>query len=83
MKTVPPTTADGIERYLGSGLVKGIGPILAKKLVGRFGTDVLAVIEKRPLELLTVDGIAPKRIGRQVSNPRAALEGRKSGRKVL
>jgi exodeoxyribonuclease V alpha subunit len=80
---LPPTTADGVERYLGSGLVKGIGPILAKKLVGRFGTDVLAVIEKRPLELLTVDGIAPKRIGRQVSNPRAALEGRKSGRKVL
>src|SRR5271163_1468613 len=37
MKTVPPTTAEGIERYLGSGLVKGIGPILAKKLVGRFG----------------------------------------------
>ena len=45
MKTVPPTTAEGIERYLGSGLVKGIGPILAKKLVGRFGADVLAVIE--------------------------------------
>src|SRR6516162_3144129 len=61
MKTVPPTTADGIERYLGSGLVKGIGPVLAKKLVGRFGTDVLAVIEKRPVELQTVDGIGPKR----------------------
>ena len=45
MKTVPPTTAEGIERYLGSGLVKGIGPILAKKLVGRFGAEVLAVIE--------------------------------------
>src|SRR5207249_6939594 len=41
MKTVPPTTAEGIERYLGSGLVKGIGPILAKKLVGRFGAEVL------------------------------------------
>ena len=61
MKTVPPTTADGIERYLGSGLVKGIGPVLAKKLVGRFGTDVLAVIETRPAELETVDGIGPKR----------------------
>ena len=45
MKTVPPTTAEGIERYLGSGLVKGIGPILARKLVGRFGSEVLAVIE--------------------------------------
>ena len=47
----------GIERYLGSGLVKGIGPILAKKLVGRFGAEVLAVIENRAAELQTVDGI--------------------------
>ena len=61
LKTVPPTTADEIERYLGSGLVKGIGPVLAKKLVGRFGTDVLAAIEKLPAELQTVDGIGPKR----------------------
>ena len=61
LKTVPPTTADGIERYLGSGLVKGIGPVLAKKLVGRFGAEVLAVIEKRPADLQSVDGIGPKR----------------------
>jgi exodeoxyribonuclease V alpha subunit len=61
MKTVPPTTAEGIEQYLGSGLVKGIGPILAKKLVLRFGADVLAVIEKRVAELQSVDGIGPKR----------------------
>jgi exodeoxyribonuclease V alpha subunit len=60
MKTVPPTTAEGIERYLGSGLVKGIGPILAKKLVLRFGAEVLAVIEKRVAELQSVDGIGPK-----------------------
>jgi exodeoxyribonuclease V alpha subunit len=50
LKTVPPTTAEGIEKYLGSGLVKGIGPILAKKLVGHFGADVLAIIENRPCE---------------------------------
>ena len=61
LKTVPPTTAEGIERYLGSGLVKGIGPILAKKLVGHFGADVLAVIECSPSELQSVDGIGPKR----------------------
>jgi exodeoxyribonuclease V alpha subunit len=61
MKTVPPTTAEGIERYLGSGLVKGIGPILAKKLVGRFGAEVLAVIENRAADLQSVDGIGPKR----------------------
>src|SRR5438876_6665013 len=64
MKTVPPTTAEGIERYLGSGLVKGIGPILAKKLVRRFGAEVLAVIENRATELRTVDGIGPKRTER-------------------
>jgi len=40
MKTVPPTTVEGIEQYLSSGLVKGIGPVLAKKLVGRFGVEV-------------------------------------------
>src|SRR6516225_3344649 len=61
MKTGPPTTPQGIERYLGSGLVKGIGPILAKKLVGRFGAEVLTVIEKRPSELQSVDGIGAKR----------------------
>src|SRR5437667_230496 len=60
MKTLPPTTAEGIERYLGSGMVKGIGPILAKKLVGRFGAEVLGV-ENRAAELQTVDGIGPKR----------------------
>ena len=61
MKKMPPTTAEGIERYLGSGLVKGIGPILAKKLVGQFGAEVLAVIENRAAELQSVDGIGPKR----------------------
>src|SRR3974377_1338244 len=61
MKTGPPTTVAGIERYLSRGCVKGIGPVLAKKLVGRFGADVLVVIEKRPAELQSVDGIGPKR----------------------
>ncbi|MDR3748627.1 MAG: ATP-dependent RecD-like DNA helicase [Acidobacteriota bacterium] len=61
MKTVPPTTVEGIERYLSSGLVKGIGPVLAKKLVGRFGAEVLGVIENRVAELQSVEGIGPKR----------------------
>ena len=61
MKTVPPTTVEGIERYLSSGLVKGIGPVLAKKLVARFGAEVLEIIEARVTELLSVDGIGPKR----------------------
>jgi exodeoxyribonuclease V alpha subunit len=58
---VPPTTVEGIERYLGGGSVKGIGPILAKKLVERFGAEVLGVIENRVTELELVDGIGPKR----------------------
>jgi exodeoxyribonuclease V alpha subunit len=61
IRTVPPTTVEGIEKYLGSGLVKGIGPVMAKRLVGRFKADVLSVIETRPGELLLVDGIGAKR----------------------
>ena len=61
LKTVPPNTVAGIERYLSSGLGKGIGPVLAKKLVERFGAEVLVVIENRVAELQSVDGIGPKR----------------------
>jgi exodeoxyribonuclease V alpha subunit len=61
LKTVPPTTTEGIERYLGSGMVKGIGPIFAKRMVERFGADILSVIEHRSAELEMVDGIGPKR----------------------
>jgi exodeoxyribonuclease V alpha subunit len=61
LRTVPPTTAEGIERYLGSGLVKGIGPIMARKLVGHFGDKVLSIIEDHSDELQLVNGIGPKR----------------------
>lgn len=61
LRTVAPTTAEGIEKYLGSGMVKGIGPIFAKRLVERFGADVLEVIEHKPADLQLVDGIGPKR----------------------
>ena len=61
LKTIPPTTSEGVERYLASGFVKGIGPVLAKKLVDRFGAEVLAVIGDKPAELESVDGIGPKR----------------------
>jgi exodeoxyribonuclease V alpha subunit len=60
IQTVPPTTVEGIERYLSSGLVKGIGPILAKKLVGKFSAEVLNVIENRAAGLQSVDGIGAK-----------------------
>src|ERR1017187_3444696 len=61
LKTVPPNTAEGIQKYLGSGMVKGIGPVFAKRMVQKFGTDILSVIEHRAGELETVEGIGPKR----------------------
>ena len=45
LRAAPPTTAEGIEKYLASGMIRGIGPIYAKKLVRAFGDDVFEVIE--------------------------------------
>jgi exodeoxyribonuclease V alpha subunit len=57
----PPTTLEGIEKYLGSGMVKGLGPVHARKLVARFGAAVLDVIEHTSARLEEVDGIGPTR----------------------
>jgi exodeoxyribonuclease V alpha subunit len=57
LKIVPPTTLDGIEKYLGSGMVKGIGPHFAKKLVKAFGEQVFDVIEQTPERMLELPGI--------------------------
>ena len=61
LRVVPPTTLEGIEKYLGSGMVKGIGPHFARRLVRAFGEQVFDVIEHRPERLLELDGIGPKR----------------------
>jgi len=61
LTSTPPTTKEGIEKYLGSGMVKGIGPVYAKKLVDKFGEGVFDVIEKESARLEDVDGIGPKR----------------------
>jgi len=61
LQVIPPSTLDGIEKYLGSGMVKGIGPHFARKLVGAFGERVFDVIEDNPDQLLTLAGIGPKR----------------------
>ena len=61
LRTVPPSTREGIERYLGSGLVRGIGPHFAKKLVQAFGEGVFDVIEQTPVRLLELPGIGEKR----------------------
>ena len=61
LKAVPPTTSEGVERYLAGGFVKGVGPVLARKLVSHFGAEVLGIIGNTPHELESVDGIGPKR----------------------
>lgn len=61
LNSTAPTTKEGIEKYLGSGMVKGIGPIYAKKLVATFGEQIFDVIETQSARLEDVDGIGPKR----------------------
>ena len=59
--TVLPATAAGIQKYLGSGLIKGIGPVMAERMVAHFGVDIMHVIEDEPGRLIEVDGLGPKR----------------------
>ena len=67
LKVMPPSSLDGIEKYLGSGMIKGIGPHFAKKLVRTFGEQVFDVIENTPERLSKLDGIGPKRLERITS----------------
>ncbi|MER5944956.1 ATP-dependent RecD-like DNA helicase [Streptomyces sp. NPDC001904] len=59
--TVLPATIQGIRRYLGSGLVKGIGPVFADRITRHFGLDTLDIIEQEPKRLVEVPGLGPKR----------------------
>jgi exodeoxyribonuclease V alpha subunit len=59
-QTVLPATIQGIRRYLGSGLIKGIGPRMAERIVEHFGEATLQVIEQTPERLLEVPGLGPK-----------------------
>jgi exodeoxyribonuclease V alpha subunit len=60
-QTVLPATIQGIRRYLGSGLIKGIGPKMAERIVDHFGQATLEVIEQAPARLVEVSGLGPKR----------------------
>ena len=62
VRTVLPATVAGLEKYLGSGLIKGIGPVTAKRIVRKFGLDTLRVIEEQPQRLGEVLGVGRKRI---------------------
>src|SRR5262249_18356001 len=64
VKTSAPTSVEGIEKYLASGMIRGIGPVYAKKLLRAFGEKVFDVIEAEPDRLREVDGIGPVRAGR-------------------
>ena len=62
-----PTTLLGIEKYLASGMIKGIGPVYAKKLIKKFGEKVLDIIDQHPYRLHEVAGIGPKRVDRIIA----------------
>ena len=67
LKAMPPTTTEGIEKYLGSGMIRGIGPVYAKKLVRAFAEAVFEIIEQEPNRLREVTGIGPKRAERIIA----------------
>ncbi|KWV30238.1 SF1B family DNA helicase RecD2 [Micromonospora rifamycinica] len=77
--TVLPATIQGIQRYLGSGLVKGIGPVFAERIVAHFGLDTLRIIEEEPARLVEVAGLGPKRTARIT----AAWEEQKAIKEVM
>ncbi|RKY90543.1 ATP-dependent RecD-like DNA helicase [candidate division KSB1 bacterium] len=61
-RTLLPITKEGIKNYLGSGLIRGIGPVHAERLVNHFGLQTLEIIENNPEKLLEVEGIGEKRL---------------------
>jgi len=61
-KTTVPATVYGIKKYLGSGLIKGLGPKMAARIVAKFGKDTLDIIEHQTQRLSSVNGIGKKRI---------------------
>ncbi|GAA4678830.1 ATP-dependent RecD-like DNA helicase [Streptomyces chumphonensis] len=77
--TVLPATVQGIRRYLGSGLIKGIGPRIAERIVDHFGTGTLEVIEADAARLIEVPGLGPKRTRKIV----AAWEEQKAIKEVM
>ncbi|MDY0300502.1 MAG: ATP-dependent RecD-like DNA helicase [Trichlorobacter sp.] len=79
LEVLPPSTAEGIEKYLSSGLVKGIGKHYAEKLVKAFGVQTLEIIEKHPHRLKEIPGIGEKRIAKIT----AAWEAQRAVRDIM
>jgi len=78
-RTLVPSSVEGIRKYLGSGLIKGIGPVMASRIVNRFGDKTLEIIDHRIEELEKVEGIGHKRVGMI----RKAWEDQKDIREVM
>jgi len=78
-RVTTPTTVEGIERYLSSGLIKGIGPVMARRLTGHFGERTLEIIEHEPERLAEVEGIGPVRI----AQIRGAWEAQRDLRRLM
>lgn len=67
-ETVAPTTETGLEKYLSSGLIRGIGPAFAERIVAKFGKDTLEILDNNPERLIEVEGIGEKKIASIVSS---------------
>ena len=67
LKTSAPTSIEGMEKYLASGMIHGIGPVYAKRLIKTFGDKVFDVIQGTPERLREVDGIGPRRAERIIA----------------
>src|SRR5690554_2979484 len=78
-EALPPVTLKGIERYLGSGLIKGIGPVTAEKIVKSFGLSTLEIIEKTPERLQEVEGIGRQKAEMIIQG----LQAQKNMRRVM
>ena len=76
---VLPATVEGLKAYLGSGMIKGVGPVTAKRIVQRFGVDTLSVLDDKPKRLREVLGVGPKR----AASVAAAWEEQKQIREVM
>ena len=68
LKALAPTTLEGMEKYLGSGLIRGIGPAFASRLIKAFGLEVFNVIENKPESLYEVSGIGKSRVESIIKN---------------
>lgn len=67
-ETVAPSTETGLEKYLSSGLIKGIGPTMAERIVAKFGKETFKILDDNPERLLEVEGIGEKKIASIISS---------------